>query len=221
MKNEHVMVTETEHRRFCFSKSISWTAVIAGTLIALGLNFLLSLFGFAIGLSAFSTTKEGLVSLAIGGFIGFIIIAFVSMFVAGWAAGYIGRQHYVYNPGLPYNRNYGMIYGFMTWSLSLIVMIVLAGEVNNFVTNYQYRITHPTSVLFESPNNPDASVAMGDRTRAGANATRGQGTVVVDEEKAAHILGLSLFSMFVIFLVGAVASAIGGIFGFKLRDERL
>src|SRR5687767_10657531 len=75
----------------CRPKAISWTAILAGALVGMGLTFLLNTFSIGIGLSLVRTTEDGLTSLAIGGFIGLLIGAIVSMFAAGFTAGCLGK----------------------------------------------------------------------------------------------------------------------------------
>jgi hypothetical protein len=60
--------------------------------VGVGLSFLLNLFSIAIGLSLVTTSKEGIASLAIGGFLGLVISAIAAMFVAGTTSGYLGRS---------------------------------------------------------------------------------------------------------------------------------
>jgi len=54
-------------------KRISWTAIFVGAIVAVGLSFLLNLFGIAIGLSAFTLSTDGASVLAVGGLVGMII----------------------------------------------------------------------------------------------------------------------------------------------------
>src|SRR5436305_611289 len=84
-------------------KSICWTAIFVGALVAVGLGFLLNLFSMAIGLSAVSNSN-GTMAVAIGGFIGLIIGVIVAMVVSGYVAGFLGRLH-------SQKRNLGILYG--------------------------------------------------------------------------------------------------------------
>ena len=110
-------------------KRLSWTAIFAGAFVGVGASFLLNLLCVGIGLSAFSATEDGATVLAIGGFVGLVISAFISMFAAVWVAGYIGRP-------LSSNRHLGELYGFITWSVALILTILLASHVGKFVTDF-------------------------------------------------------------------------------------
>ncbi len=196
------MLNETcvtpEHSREPISlKCISWSAIIVGALIGIGLSFLLSLFSIAIGLSIVTTSKEGLVSLAIGGFLGLAISSIVSMFVAGTAAGYLGRSYCV-------KRNLGVLYGFTTWCLALILTTLLTSNMGHYVSSYSAFITNPTAVIAsEDRNMPAMSQSIQDNTSV----------VTVNTQKATNALGYTSFLMFVLFFLGALACCFGGHFG--------
>ena len=57
----------------CHWKRFSWTAVIVGGLVGLGLIFLLCLFSTVIGLSAFSMNAEGMVTIAVAVLLGSLL----------------------------------------------------------------------------------------------------------------------------------------------------
>jgi pheromone shutdown protein TraB len=101
MHNEQILMEKNE--KYCSTKCISWTSIVVGALIALGLTFLLNLFSTAIGLSAYKLSG-GSSLFAIGGFLGFAIGIVATMFAAGWLAGYLGRS-YCYNKNLGSMKN--------------------------------------------------------------------------------------------------------------------
>ena len=202
-----------------WGKCISWSAIIVGALVGLGISFLLNLFGLAIGLSVFTTTKEGMIALAIGGFIAMLIIAVVSMYTAGWVAGYLGKNHG--------NKHLGILYGFATWCLALLVAVALGSSMHRYVDYQNY--TMGRSVVNTSTN-PDAPLVSntdvgrtGTENRAGLDSTKNANSpnqvTTVNTEKAAHLAGMSLFITFIVFLVGALSSSFGGFFG-ACRRER-
>src|SRR5436190_15732131 len=96
----------------CHFHSLSWTAVMAGAFVAIGLAFLINLFGIGIGLSAYgsTSTETGAHALAFGGYIAMIFGAMVVMFVAGGVSGMIARPHCA-------TGCHGILYGFLTWCL--------------------------------------------------------------------------------------------------------
>jgi hypothetical protein len=175
-------------------KKISWTAVIAGALTAIGLSFLLNLFSIAIGLSVVTTNQEGITSLAIGGFIGILIGTIIATFVGGAIAGYLGR---------PYceRKHIGALYGFISWCLALILMSLVAAQIGDFVARYTNFINQPSNV-----------VVVNNETTP-AVSTSSNSDVVVNAQKATNNLGYSAFLIFVLFFAGAVSSCFGGHLG--------
>lgn len=182
----------------CSPKCISWSAIVIGALVGVGLGFLLNLFSIAIGLSAFNTT-EGVKAIALGGYLGLIIGTIVSMFIAGFTSGFLGK---------PYcgGRNYGTLYGFTAWCIILLIMVVFATRIGNYVAAYTNFATSPTVIVAVDDMPKAAPVASTEMT-------------VVDADKAAGAMGAGAFAIFILFFVGAVSSAFGGHCGFACRDK--
>lgn len=199
MNHEHCNL-EDKPLHLGHKKPISWTAVITGALVGIGLSFLLNLFSVAIGLSMVTTTKEGITSLAIGGFIGLLIGTIVSMFVAGFTAGFLGRLHCL-------KHNLGVIYGFTSWCLALILTVLLASSMANYVSSYTNLVTHSatptTAVIINNETAPAIS------TLSSTHHT----DVVVNAQEATNTLGISALFIFILFFVGAAASCFGGHYG--------
>jgi hypothetical protein len=191
---------ESTHK--CGARCVSWTAIVIGSLIGIGLSFLLNLFSIAIDLSSFSTTQDGLITFAIGGFIGLAIGAFASMFVAGWVAGYLGR-------GFCIHRNFGALYGFATWSFALILMVLLTSHASGFTA---YHTNFETSL---NPSVINTTISHSANPLEAAATTMRMST---QEENIINNLGKTAFVTFILFFIGAVGSCIGGYFG--LEDKK-
>ena len=208
MNNEQCVMhdhsTQQLSSYMCNLKRISWTAVIVGALVGIGLSFLLNLFSIAIGLSIVTTTQAGMVSLAIGGFLGLLIGTLISMFTAGFAAGYLGRPYCV-------KRNLGVVYGFTTWCLALVLTALLTSHIGHYAAAYSSFITHPTSIV--DVNNTTMPTAHQATTSAKISAASG------NVEAATNNLGISSFLVFVLFFVGALASCFGGHFGMYSKKD--
>lgn len=198
MLNENCGTADQHLRERYGFKCISWSAIVVGALVGVGLSFLLNLFGVAIGLSLVTTSKAGMISLAIGGFIGLLISAFIAMFVAGTAAGYLGRSHCL-------KRNLGVVYGFSTWCLALILSVLLASHILHFVSNYTNFITNQATVSTTQNSNMPAVTT--------AQKSSNTSLVVVNTQKATNTLGYVSFLVFILFAVSALASCFGGHYG--------
>lgn len=194
-------------------KCLSWSAILAGAIVGTGIGFLLNLFGVAIGLSAFSNTSEGVTAFAIGGFIGLIIIAVVSMFLAGMVAGYLGRKHC-------YKRNLGILYGFLAWSVALFLAFLLVAPATRFVTQYNHTLVPSADVVVANPTGNSSTVinAQGATVNAPAlNSTNSAAAATT--EKAANTLGMATFVTFILFAVGAFSACLGGHCGMKCKCD--
>ncbi len=225
MMPEKNVVNDRTQDCLSFEKPLSWTAIIAGAFVALGISFLLYIFGAAIGLSSFKSTQIGVNALAIGGFLGSVIATIVSMFVGGWISGYLVRRGYGYKEynsinDDEYNRkscaNIGALYGFITWGLALIVTILLAADVSAFISSRYIMSSNPRAAI-STTTNPQAPMVSENRMNNDVNAPT---QTTINEEKAENAAGKTLFALFVIFFLGALASCIGGYMGIKLRCNR-
>ncbi|MBK8020788.1 MAG: hypothetical protein IPK19_04995 [Chloroflexi bacterium] len=99
---------------------MSWSAVIAVSLITLMLMFPLTLVGVAFGLSQVNPeygqdSAEG-GKLAIGAIIWIAVSNLVALFVGGWLSGYFA--------GVP-DRVDGLLHGLMVWALTSLVTVLL------------------------------------------------------------------------------------------------
>ena len=203
----------------CGKKKISWSAIIVGGLVGVGLNFLLNLFALGIGLTAFSTTSEGTATFMIGGFIGLAISAIVAMFVAGMIAGCLGRpcactmtssSTMGNNPsamGMKKWSNIGELYGFVTWCVVLVFMMSFAGHSSTLVANSN-SVLNPFLTNVKISSAPNAPAMSAEKTADGRVANNG--VIVINPDKAAANLAITTFATFFLFFVGALAACLGG-----------
>ncbi len=184
------------------TKRISWSAIFAGALVGVGLGFLLNLFGIAIGLSAFSMTDQGVVSLAAGGLLGLIIATVVAMYFSGYTAGYLGR---LYVP----KRNMGIIYGFATWSATLLLTVVLTTHIGSYVDSYTTTVTHNSVQVSQLK-------AVSEKT---SHASDEEKQKIVTVKQATGGIAVGAFIVFSLFFVGAFASCVGAHHGMVSRHK--
>jgi len=191
---------DQSHQTCCNIGCLSWTSVFAGALVALGLSFLFNLFGLAIGLSAYTTSAEGLLMLTAGGYIGIAISVMITMFLAGWVSAYLGRANCTC-------KKMGILYGFLAWSLALVLSICLASSVGRYITLQRDALMHHEMVSM-----PQSS-SMGMKQQATSNngqSVAGSEAKMSLSVKETQNLGKALFLTFLLFLAGAIMAAYGG-----------
>lgn len=179
-------------------KRISWTAVIVGALVGVGLTFLLTLFSIAIGLSAFTAGKGGSPIIAIGGLIGIAIAVIASMVTAGYAAGYLGR---LCSP----HRNLGILYGFTTWSVSLLLGAAVWGHVGQYTSSFSHAVVGSTIVI-ENVGSDVKVTASDERKPSKIQAT------------PAH-LACGTYIIFGLFFIGAFSTCFGACWGMTCKRD--
>ncbi len=198
------MVTQVthvdEHNYHCTSH-ISWSAIIAGALVGVGLGFLLNLFGVAIGLSAFSMSDQGAATIAIGGLLGLIIATIIAMYFAGLTSGYLGRNH------MP-RCHMGLIYGFTTWSVAIILTAMLTAHLGSYIDTYTTTVTKNNVVVTQKAVSVKASTNQDKQT-----------IVNVTPKEASGGMAVGAFIVFGMFFVGAFSSCLGAHHGMTCKKE--
>ncbi|MBA4695895.1 MAG: hypothetical protein H2069_00730 [Legionella sp.] len=178
------------------STHLNWAAIFAGALVGMGLGFLLNIFSMAIGLSAY-TSVNGSMVVAIGGVLGLLIGSIVAMGVAGFVAGYLGRFYHCYCHG-------GVIYGFLTWSLAIMLSAALILPVTRYITFYEENLA-PVTVTAADVNAAEVS----------------QQQALPSPEKIVHAhpkhLAWNGWILFLFFFLGALASCMGACCGMGCR----
>jgi len=178
----------------CFG-FLSWSAILAGAFIGLGISFLFNLFNISIGLSLIASNPEGLERLAISGFLGMLIGTVVSTFVTGFIAGYLG-------PDGDEQGKSGVIYGFLAWCIALILMVTFTANMGTYVEAY----SHGNTVAPPQTAQMNYSYSQSDEgSESGALSPKN-----VEMRKE---LGTGSFLIFTLFFVGALTSCFGGYSG--------
>lgn len=166
-------------------KCFTWSPIIVGALTAVGLTFLLNLFSVAIGLTAYTTTSDGVENLALGGLMATAFGVIVSMFAAGWLAGYLGNRHCT-------KRHLGALYGFLAWCVALIATIFLADHIQHYIALYNHFISG-------MPVKEIAVTATNTTTSHVANAQISTNNIVI-----------SSYIIFCLYFLSAFAASLGG-----------
>jgi hypothetical protein len=163
-------------------KCLSWKPIIAGALVIIGLTFLLNLFSVAIGLTAFTTTSEGVEKLAFGGLLGAGIGVVASMFGAGWLTGYLSQRHCT-------KRHMGALYGFLAWCVAFLVAIFVTSHIHDYIAFYGHFLSGTTDLVqINTPGN----------------------AVSVNGDVHSKDVVISTYIIFVLFFLSAFACSLGG-----------
>lgn len=189
----------------CHKRCLSWTAIIAGAFVGIGLTFLLNLFNVAIGLTVFSFTNNG-PTLLLGGFLALLVSVIVSMFFSGYVAGFLGRPYCL-------KRNTGIVYGFVTWTLALILTAFLASHVGRFVYTYSHFVTDPTTIILTTDEGTPTSTVKTNK------ATQAPTELIVNVDRTQTSYGIGALVIFILFAVGAFFSCLGGVCGMTCCDD--
>lgn len=172
----------------CHKSCFSWSAVLVGALVSIGIAFIFNLFAFALGITAFTTTEAGVTAIAVGGLTGIAIITAFSTGIGGWVAGYLGHPRSMH-------RDMGVLYGFTSWCVALLLMVFLSAHFSKFIELNVATLQAPrytmNVAIDNNPQTPTASVA-------------------VNKEDATKGLILSLGTLFGLAFLGALSASIGG-----------
>lgn len=110
------------------ARKISWPAIFAGALIALGIQILLSLLGMGIGMSSVDPMKEQnpMAGLGTGTLVWWIITFLLALFAGGWVAGRLsGTAH----------RFESILHGILTWVVFVMFNIYLLTSAAGSILN--------------------------------------------------------------------------------------
>lgn len=165
---------------------INWNAILVPALLAIGLSFLVNIFTAGVGLSAYTTSPEGQITIMVGGFIWLFLIFYFVMFLIGYVSGVMTQPF----------RCAGVLHAFAAWSLALLINVALFSQTaaNAFGT--------PTYYSYKA-------VATSTQTQTQAQPTVNQAAT----EDAATKMGIGVLGLFFIFLAGALGSCTGGYVG--------
>lgn len=217
---------------FCGSAGLFWTAIIAGAFVAVGLLFLLELFGIGLDVTAYSAagapgTTEAAKAFGFGSYIIIVVAGMIAMFIAGYVSGIIGRPTCT-------SGCHGIVYGFVTWCLALILSFLLVGMSGNYVGTMYHELINPKGYTTSGPatygqNHPGPQAGPGflpGHPMIGAETSRSnmpmhmQGNMPGGPQEASKEFAKGIFLLFLIFLTGALSSAFGGYTAVKRYSRR-
>lgn len=163
---------------------LSWSAIIAGTLVGLMIQVTLLLLGTAVGLYAVDT-EGGLAQfggLGVGASLWWMISAIVSLFIGGWLTSRFAGLQKIFD---------GILHGVVTWSAIMVLTVVTLGNVaGGFASGAVGSIGGAFSSLGRTP---EAALGVG--------------------ENFTNALGAAALWAFFALLLSAAAAGFGGYLG--------
>ncbi|MCE0723243.1 MULTISPECIES: hypothetical protein [Legionella] len=195
------MITDNQRCYKTTMTHLHWPAIIAGAFVGVGLGFLLNIFSMAIGLSAYSSGSNGATAVAIGGVLGLLIGVIVSMGAAGFVAGYLARFYNCY-------CHAGVLYGFITWSLALILSALLIIPMTHYVSFHEENLAPALASTQMSAADVNVSLTPQQNALAGK----------IMNANPKH-LAWSGWILFILFFLGALSSCISACYGMCCKKE--
>lgn len=211
MTNQRGMMDNGDQAKACgcnkCGKCISWSAILVGAFVGLGLSFLLNLFSIAIGLVAYKTTGDGAV-FVIGGYLGLVIGAVVAYFFAGWSAGHLGFPHCA--------KDRGTFYGFTTWVVSGVLGMMLADHMGHYASYRTNLLSNPSASYVTVVDVPASASSSSSSTSTDSSATSTAST----DKAATNGLMTVAFASFFLFLIAALSSILGAHCAYRCRFKQ-
>ncbi|RUR07523.1 hypothetical protein [Legionella sp. km772] len=177
----------------------SWSALFAGALGGLGLNFLFNLLALAIGLACFSVDETGKTLFSLGGCLGFGFFTLLAMFLNGWLAGILSPRNLE-------AKAWGLLWGFLSWCILLVFTIILLMNMIQFLAFHSNFTSNLVAIKIQN------NAPMLTETKAHGLKTSPLSFNIETNKK---IITLNAFITFILFAMGAVASSIGGLAGYS------
>jgi hypothetical protein len=212
-----------------FRPRISWSAVVAGVLIAAVTLLMLTLLGIGIGLGTIDPLEETdpTAGLGIGTAIWFIAINLICLFVGSWVAGRLASARRLFD---------GIIHGVLTWAVStLLTIYLLTTSIGNLIGGAGHLLggVMRTAGSFVSAAAPDIGKAVQDQLQEhGVSRADQQDRVKVDqtreqaEVKARHVAddvasagSKAAILTFIQLLLEVTAAGFGAKLGTNFKDD--
>ena len=193
---------------------ISWAAIVAGSLLALAVFFLLNLLGTAIGLSVNDNVAGR--SLAIGAVVWAVLVTAGALFLGGFIASQMTTGE---------NKVEGVLYGLLVWAVTFGMLMLLAGRMASGLTamvgmanataaNAQAGSGGTWEDLARNSGVPQAEIdrvraTVPDATTRARDAANDPATRQQIEDNATRAAWYSFLGTLVSMLAGAIGGYIG------------
>lgn len=171
--------------------SVSWRAIIAGTVVALATQILLTTLGLAVGITTVDAASgaSALRGAGIGVGIWYLISILISVFAGGFVAGVSARET---------TKTLGAIEGLLVWGLALLTMLfVVSGGVQSLLAQASGMFSISPSQL------------------GGAELPRGAAENI--QSASTWAAWIAFFTL----LLSSAAGVLGGIMGVRFNQKKL
>lgn len=175
---------------------ICWSSVISGSLVAIGLVFLFCLLTEGLGLTS-ATRTEGSTEILVFAVLAWLFVgSYVVFFMSGYVTGKIARTHCE-------RSCHGLLYGFMSWALAIIVCIMLVTP-----------MTQSKNILMIKTTTQSEVIATPNEQQSNNNEIMTPAT-----QHEVHKVGLATLAAFLIFFAGALGSSLGGYYAIQYHRK--
>jgi hypothetical protein len=182
-------------------RRISWGAIIAGTVAALSVQFLLTLLGVSIGLWTLPAAgPEFLQEMGIGAAIWALLSFVIALYCGGWIAGRMSGLR---------SKLDGLLEGFLVWGVvTVVTFMLLTTAVGGLIGGAAGMAGEAMTLAVEQVEDPMATVE-----EFGQPAREALEEFEVEEEEIEAVATASAaaaFGAFLSLLLGAVAASFAG-----------
>ncbi|HEV7300963.1 MAG TPA: hypothetical protein VGN72_16465 [Tepidisphaeraceae bacterium] len=203
---------------------ISWGAIFAGLVTALGTMLLLTVLGIAIGLSSVDANDDPR-NFGLGAGIWGAISALVSFFVGGWVAGW----------GKPAGHTAsGLAQGIIMWMVAMVLLVyMIAGGIGSIFRTAGSVASTGVQAVSNSADAVTGTVNNDPELREQAAATTQQATNQIQQaaqearqavtpqnvERVADNAATGAWGTLISLILSLAAAAVGGLIGAKSHDD--
>lgn len=206
-------------------KQISWPAIFAGALVAIGIQLLLALLGIGIGAGAVDPQEEQnpMAGIGTGALIWWILSFLISLFAGGWVAGRLTGTR---------NRFNDLVHGVLTWVIFVLINLwLLTSAAGSLIRAASGVLGSTVSMLGQGAamnapqlqNEIDSRVSSSDVQNT-VDSLRGRLPEYEAKARAAGddvAKGVSKGGIygFIGLLIGAIVAGIGAVIGRRSYDK--
>lgn len=211
-------------------KQISWPAIFAGALVAIGIQLLLALLGLGIGAGSIDPQEEQnpMAGVGTGALIWWIVSFLLSLFAGGWVAGRLTGTRNKFNDS---------VHGVLTWVVFVMLNLwLLTSAAGGLIRSASGVLGSTVSMLGQgaAANAPElANKVENEAARRGIDGSDVQNTVdslqarmpeykekarAVGDDVAKGVSKGGIFG-FIGLLIGAIVASVGAVIGRRSYDS--